>query len=263
MIPISQLLGYNPIDIHSHFDHGATGDWHEIASPPSKNVHIATLDFLRKQYDSVGIRCGAFSTFSSCYRCDTVSVENVYLKSIAETVDWVYQWAVIDPRQEETFRQAEQLLPLPKTLGIKIHPKLHEYTLAEYGDTIFSFANEKGAVILTHPENFSDMVSLADKYPNIKLIIAHLGTDSFIDAIAASKHKNIYTDTSGSASHLNNIIERAVDRVGADRILFGTDTYSAAFQLGRITWADIDDHAKRQILLDNALELFPNAFTGW
>jgi len=262
MIKISEILGYSPIDVHSHLDHGVPGDRYEHASSAKKEVHNAFLDFLKQKYDSVGIGCAAFSTFSSCYCAESVPDENLYLQGVAQCTDWVYQWAVVDPRQKQTYEQAQQLLKSNKTLGIKIHPKLHEYTLADYGDAIFSFAHEMGAVVLTHPEVFPHMIALADKYPNMKLIIAHLGSDSFIDAIAVSKHRNIYTDTSGSASNQNNIIERAVRKIGANHILFGTDTYSAAFQLGRVAWADIGEDAKRKILLDNALELFPASFSS-
>ena len=39
-----------------------------------------------------------------------------------------------------------------------------------------------------------------------------------------SKHRNIWADTSSSASLFGGIIEYAVQLVGSDRILFGTDT---------------------------------------
>ena len=104
------------------------------------------------------------------------------------------------------------------------------------------------------------MPAFADKYPDMKLIIAHLGNDTFMKAVVAAKHGNIYVDTSGSASHANNVIERAVDRIGAEHILFGTDGYSSAFQLARIAWADISDTDKKKILRDNAIAMFPGIF---
>ena len=112
-----------------------------------------------------------------------------------------------------------------------------------------------------HPAEIPQMPAFADKYPNMKLIIAHVGSEAFLDAALNAKHGNIYVDTSGSASHLNHIIERAVQRIGAEHILFGTDTYSPAFQLARIAWADISDREKRRILEQNARELFPNVFS--
>ena len=49
----------------------------------------------------------------------------------------------------------------------------------------------------------------------------------------------------------------AVERIGSDRILFGTDTplYWAGAQKGRIETAEIDEAAKRAILYGNAARL--------
>ena len=49
--------------------------------------------------------------------------ENQYVFNLTAKEDWVYQWVVIDPRQPETYRQAEKMLKTPKTLGI-CHPSL-------------------------------------------------------------------------------------------------------------------------------------------
>ena len=113
-----------------------------------------------------------------------------------------------------------------------------------------------------------------------------------INAIAMSKHRNIWADTSSSASLFGGIIEYAVQQVGSDRILFGTDTplYNSCAPLhpcrpllcrrrrifrvcspssynigsvgrrqmhrGRIDMANINDEDKERILASNAVELF-------
>ena len=104
------------------------------------------------------------------------------------------------------------------------------------------------------------MPKCVDNYPDMKLIIAHLGSEAFVDAIAAARHGNIYTDTSGSASVNNSIVEYAVSHVGSEKILFGTDTYSFAFQFGRIALSSLPLRDKENILWKNAIRLFPKAF---
>ena len=260
MLKISDILGYTPLDIHSHFDHNAPGDRAQIIAAESQTVHRCDLPWLKAQYDHVGIGCGAFSTFSSVLKCEYIAQENAYLETVVQQNPWMRQWVVVHPMQEETFAQAEIMLKKATTLGIKIHPTYHGYDVAQYGDKLFSFADRMGAVVLMHPDRISMMPKFADRYPNMKLIIAHLGSEEFIDAVAGAKYGNIYTDTSGGASNQNYVIERAVKRVGAAKILFGTDTYSAAFQLGRIAWADIHENEKKAILRENALTLFPWAF---
>jgi predicted TIM-barrel fold metal-dependent hydrolase len=262
MVSARELLGYEPIDIHTHLDHGVPGDSAEASPGDRGKKHICTPEHLKKGYDRVGIRCGAFSTFASLLRTDRIEEENRYLFELARTEDWIFQWVVVHPDREETFRQAEEMLRSPKTLGIKIHPAYHGYDITARGDEIFSFAAGLGASVLMHPDALDKMAGFADRYPDMTLILAHLGGEEFLDAAAAARHGNILVDTSGGASSLNNVVERGVERIGAERILFGTDTYAAGFQTGRIVWAGIPDGDKRKILRDNARARFPRAFAA-
>ena len=116
------------------------------------------------------------------------------------------------------------------------------------------------AAVLTHPpaaEQMAALIPFADRHPDMKLILAHLGSVAHVDAMVRAANGNILTDTSGIASSKNNVVEYAVERAGADRILFGTDTYAPGFQRGRIEYARIPDADKIRILRDNALRLFP------
>lgn len=49
----------------------------------------------------------------------------------------------------------------------------------------------------------------------------------------------------------------AVEKVGSEKIFFGTDTYSCGFQTGRILFARIRDKDKENILYLNAKRHFP------
>ena len=68
---------------------------------------------------------------------------------------------------------------------------------------------------------------LAEEYPDVAFIIPHLG--SFADDWRAQtalidhlvRHPNIFTDTAGVRRF--DILEQAVKRAGARKILFGTD----------------------------------------
>lgn len=75
------------------------------------------------------------------------------------------------------------MLKCGKTVGIKLHPKNHGYDILEQGDKLLSFAHELGAVVQMHPMANPHMPAFADKYPNMKLIIAHLESNTFIDAM--------------------------------------------------------------------------------
>ena len=250
-------FSHSPIDIHSHFNHGSPCD------TPETYAHIRALEHVIAGYNRFGIYYAGMSTFASVvYHPECVVEENEYLHDLVKKTDWMYQWVVIDPRQERTYEQAKKMLAHPKVLGIKIHPTYHGYDILDYGDELFSFAERHKAVLLMHPQHVEQMAQLADKYPDMKLIIAHLGSTEQVDAIANARNGNIYADTSARGCALNNIVEYAVQRVGSEKILFGTDTYSCAFSYPRIALAELPMEDKENILWKNALRLFPDAFDG-
>ena len=243
------------IDTHTHINHGSKFD-----SSPDSLLYDATLDYLMKTNEAAGIGKMLCSTFSSVLSAEEVEAENEYMYNLSKTTDCLYQWVVIDPRNENTFLQAEKMLESPKCVGIKLHPPMHGYSLREYGDKIFSFAQRHKAIVQIHPEESPDYIlPFADKYPDVTFIMAHMGAfreDSYANAIEFAKNRNVYADTSGSASTKNKVVEYVVGRVGSERILFGTDTYAPGFQKGRVEYALISDEDKENILWKNAERLF-------
>ncbi len=241
------------IDIHTHIDHGTRHD-----SPnEEKPYYTAFADKLIEMETAANIRCLFASTFSSVLSVEDVEEENEYMFRTARDNEIFYQWVVIDPRNDATFRQADRMLQTDKCVGIKLHPVCHKYAIADYAEKLFGFSSERGATVLIHPEERPVyLVPFADRYPETTFIAAHLGGKSWGEAIKAAKHKNLYADTSGIASSLNQIVEYTVGQVGSERILFGTDTYAAGFQRGRIEYALISDEDKANILRNNALRLF-------
>ncbi len=186
---------------------------------------------------------------------------------VVEETPGLLQWVILNPNQPETFIQAAERLKHPKCVGIKIHPEEHGYPIKREGGRIFEFAARHAAVVLTHsgeqnslPE---DCVPFANDFPELNLILAHLGCGWDNDlghqvrAIQASRNGNLHVDTSSANSIIPGLIEWAVEEIGCRRILFGTDTplYSAAMQRRRIETAEISEEDKRAILRDNALAL--------
>jgi predicted TIM-barrel fold metal-dependent hydrolase len=177
------------------------------------------------------------------------------------------QWVVVDPLKPQTFEQTAQMLLSPKCVGIKIHPEEHGYPINQHGQSIFEFAAKFKAIIITHsgeqnslPEDF---VKFADAFPEVRLIVAHHGfgwdgdPSHQVRAIQMSRHGNIFTDTSSASNVLPGQIEWAVKEVGADKVLFGTDTplYFSPMQRARVDNAEISDEEKELILRTNALIL--------
>lgn len=252
------------IDVHGHFgpyDRGANGLTDRLMS--------ADIAVVRRRARAAGIGLTVVSATRALipYGGD-VARGNADARAAAEAYDDIRFWAVLDPRRAESFGQVAELLAHPRCAGIKIHPAAHEYEIRAHGEAVFAFAAEHRALVLTHsgdPGSFpEDFIPFADRHsPGVTLILAHLGNSAdglVIRQVRAAQHAlhgNVYIDTSSARSMMSGLIEWAVDEIGADRLLFGTDTplYFAGAQKARIDQAEITDEAKRLILRDNAVRL--------
>ena len=257
------------IDVHGHF-----GQYVQPHVPPLKAqwmsgdpaVVVARAKVARIRYTVVSPLLGLMPRGQA----NAVAGNEEAMRVVRET-EGLLQWVVLNPRQPATFEQVREMLKEPKCVGIKIHPEEHCYKIAEHGRPIFELATELRTVILTHSGDANslpaDFVPLADDYPEVTLILGHLGhsgnvvncPELQVRAMQTSRHGNIYTDTSSAQSLLPGLIEWAVGEVGAERILFGTDTplYFTPSQRARIDHTDLSNEQKRLILWDNARRLLP------
>jgi len=105
---------------------------------------------------------------------------------------------------------------------------------------------------------------LASEYPDVPFIIPHLS--SFADDWRAQvalidhlvRHPNIYTDTSGVRRF--DLLEQAVMRAGARKILFGTDGpwLHPAVELSKVRALNLSAEDERLVLGENLLRLISN-----
>ena len=275
---LQQITEIKAIDFHSHF--GPYGRMPEGVKPiiathgndafawPISD-YSGTLEHLVKNMDlaniSISINSCNYAFYPRGYN-DSYKANQILLEQLNESDPGVLMWAVIDPRDPETFAQSADLLQHPKCMGIKIHPEEHLYPIKEEREKIFAFAAEHNAMIITHsgegnslPEDFS---VFANRYPEVTVLVSHMGCgydgnmDHHIKAIEMSKHGNLYTDTSSASIITTCFLEYAVNRIGSDHILFGTDSscYFAPSMRARVDCADIADEDKMNILVRNGLQ---------
>ena len=227
------------------------------------------VEVVTRRAQSVDICMTVVSAFRALFPSggDVLS-GNEDAREVAERCCDICFWAVLNPCLSETYPQVESLLGHPKCKGIKIHPFEHSYEIRDHGDDVFSFAAQCHAVVLAHsghpgsfPEHF---VPFANRYPEASLILAHLGNSTDdghlsrqVYALKFSNAGNVYIDTSSAASLKSGLIEWAAAEIGANRLLFGSDSpiYFSPSQKARVEHAEIDDGAKRAILFDNAARL--------
>jgi uncharacterized protein len=266
MSTISELPA---IDVHGHYGRYVRAETHPLKQRFMSGDPAAVLTRAKAAHIRYTV-VSSLRAFLPPGQADVVAA-NEEARCVVQETEGLLQWVVLHPGRPATFEQAREMLKGPKCVGIKIHPEEHGYSIAEHGRAIFEFAAELQATILTHSGEANsipaDFIPFANDFSEAMLILAHLGNSGAagkspelqVRAIQASRHGNVYADTSSAQSLLPGLIEWAVGEVGAERILFGTDTplYFAPSQRARIDRADLSDEQKRMILWDNAQRVLP------
>ena len=251
------------IDVHGHFGTYRDGD-----GALKENLMSGSIETIRQRAKDCDILLTVVSALRGLmnHGRDVLKGNDEALE-VSEKYSEIRFWAILNPRIEESYSQVESLLKHPRCKGIKIHPTEHSYHIRDQGDEIFSFADSNKAILISHsgcrrslPDDF---IHFAGRYPGVSLILAHLGNSydgdlsRQVNALKKAESKNVYIDTSSCKSIISGLIEWAVSEIGAQRIVFGTDTplYVPACQKARIEHAEIEKGARRAILFENAKRL--------
>lgn len=103
-----------------------------------------------------------------------------------------------------------------------------------------------------------DVADLAKRHPQARIIMAHLNGCGLRGLAAVADCDNLVVDTSGGDPE-SGMVEAAVDILGEDRVVFGSDAPIRHFavQLGKTLGTDLSDAVKRKILWNNTAKLLP------
>ena len=253
------------IDVHAHF-----GTCKRGSSALADKLSSADARTVAERAEKLNIICTIVSPFSALLPRlgGNVLEGNREAEQAVTVTESLYQWVVVNPLEPESLIQTAKMLSTPKCVGIKIHPEEHGYKIKKQGGRLFEFAAKQNAIIISHsgeenslPEEF---IQFSDEFPEVRLILAHLGCGYDYDptyqvrAIQSAKHDNVFVDTSSEQNIQAGLLEWAVKEIGAERILFGSDSplYFLPIQRARIEYAEIDESEKRNILYNNAALLF-------
>lgn len=183
-------------------------------------------------------------------------------ESSAETAvqahpDRFWGYALFDPTQPDAGDRAVRAFDGRGLVGLCLFPAMQHFSLQdERLDPVYQAAAERpGTVVFTHcgvlslgvrkklglPSEFDmslanplDLHRVALEYPSANFVIPHFGAGMFREALMlADLCPNVYLDTSSSNSwtkyltpqpSLADVFRQALDVVGPDRLLFGSDS---------------------------------------
>ena len=191
-------------------------------------------------------------------------IDSHYNDWIANTVakypDRLIGFAAVNPWHAGAADEVRRASSEKGLRGLKLHPFLHGYSLAQHDlvDPIFEACRDVNIPVLIHgagewsnmPLQFDEM---ARAFPDVQIIMAHMGTIwGFQDALlVADRRPNILL---GTALAFSEYIRLAVQRVGAERVVMETDTPAHAFEaeMAKIEIA-VPDRAAREMVMGGNL----------
>lgn len=162
---------------------------------------------------------------------------------------------MLNPAAADAASRVSRALDGLKLRTLCLFPAMHQYRLDdERVAAVFEAAASRNAVVFVHcgvltvgvrkklglPSPFDlrlgdplALAAVASRYPKVRVIVPHFGAGFFREALmAADQCPNISLDTSSSNSWikyhpgltLGAVFRHALDVVGPDRLLFGTDS---------------------------------------
>jgi predicted TIM-barrel fold metal-dependent hydrolase len=204
---------------------------------------------------------------------------------------------MFDPTAPDARSQLARALGELGLRGIALFPAMHKYPLDDPRvDAVFEAANERGSAVFVHcgvltvgvrkklglgmpfDLRLGDPLSLlavASRHPRVPVIVPHFGAGFLRETLmAADQCPTIHLDTSSSNSWvkyhpgltLEAVYRQALAVVGADRLLFGTDSsfFPRGWQRGvyqaqcdAMDAAGVGPADRQKILSGNFERLFP------
>jgi uncharacterized protein len=236
------------IDSHCHAGKGdgLTGPW-DTDAPLRKYIGRAS---------TAGInRTVLFPAFHSDYSVANKEVARI----VASRPERFYGYAFVHPDRDRgrVFAMVKTAVEQYGFRGIKVHR--HDGRMTR---EICEVARAFSLPVLYDVMGEVSVVELiAREYSDVNFIIPHLG--SFADDWRAQlamidhlvRHPNVYTDTSGIRRF--DLLQEAVRRAGAGKVLFGTDGpwLHPAVELVKVRVLGLPQHDEEMILSENFLRL--------
>ncbi|GAB4116347.1 MAG: hypothetical protein Kow001_17100 [Acidobacteriota bacterium] len=140
----------------------------------------------------------------------------------------------------------------------------YEYTVKEF-ELLVEQVVKLNMILDVHTE-LQEMEYIIDKFPQATIVFPHFGDDREYDHIfkridRVAEHPNTYLDTSGYGHDRMGMLEYAVQKIGADRVLFGSDfsINDPSTVLARIQHSFLTPEQKEKVLSGNLRALLRRA----
>lgn len=240
---LERMKKFKKIDAHSHV--GWFGGWSNVGITPEEMI---------EQMDEYNIEKTVISTYP--------------MKESVEAVDRfsgrLVGAAWIDPNEPGCLDQVIDAVEGHEFKGIKLHPLFHSFLPND--ECVFPVAElarkyDIPLMIHTGHPPFSlpwSVAQLADIYPEVKMVMIHMGHGNgmYVQAALdmARKYPNLYMETSGMPMHTK--IKEAYE-IAPDRIMWGLDApfHHPTVEMQRTIVSGLSDKELEDVFYHNCKNL--------
>lgn len=179
------------------------------------------------------------------------------VQAVRDFPDRYFGYTFYNPRYADRMQAEMERCFEAGLRGLKVHPSFHRMPADDPSyDLVWRFGQERRLPVLCHfgpggGNDFQHYGPAVRRCPDATFILAHsLPTAARVDAAVENfgDLDNVYYDLANAFEP--GVIGYAIERLGAERLLFGTDGCwgSMPRRLGLVAFAPIDDAPKRLIL---------------
>ncbi len=238
------IVEQRKIDAHSHI--GYFGGWSDVG---------ITAEELIDQMNEYNVEKTLISTFPIKDSIEAVDKYPEHFIGVA----WV------DPNDPKACDTIVDAVENHGFKAIKLHPLFQAFRPTD--ECVFSIAElaRKYDIPLMihsgHPPHSLPwaIAELADKYPDVKIVMIHMGHGNGIYVQSAldmaRKYPNIYLETSGTSMHTK--IKETYEKIGHDRIMWGLDApfHVPAAEILKTALCGLDKAALEDVFYNNVSKL--------
>lgn len=210
----------------------------------------------------LGCQGGGFMSWNGPVGCDSAGGNECVRLALEAAPPGYWGLGTFDPvhyKPDEMLRLIHDLYEDKRFVGMKPYPRFGvEYHHASYAPW-WEFGNEHGLYAIIHRvrSDFLEVETLAGRYPNVRWVVAHCGSDfrtADMAIEAMRKHSNIFAEITLTPVPLG-IIDYLVAHAGPDRVIYGSDLpmRDPRQQLGWVVFSRLPLERKMRVLAGNAL----------
>ena len=214
-----------------------------------------------KVYSGAVKKDGTVDLMGTSYELFPEPDNDVVIEAVKKYPDRFVGYCFVNPAtQNNTAEIAEKYLAEPGIVGIKAHPFWHDYPIESLKD-VAAICEEKARPLLVHMGvgDRGDFAYLHKNFPRLKVIYAHLGIPYSHAVCEEAKHNdNVYVDMSNTEYSDGANLKMCVDKIGPEKILFGSDGPYMIAENGKFDYNPILDIVKTANLTDKQIDKIGN-----